>query len=150
MFQFPSFPFCDYFIHHRIYGSSPYGFPHSEIPGLALICSYPRLIAACHVLLRLLMPRHSPCALISLNFFSNSSLFSFVLQITWVSQIIVTVVVLVVPPCDKIVVTTLFFAWTSPCFFAWFSLLIAWDSQFFLVLGSSFSLSKRLCLPPLC
>ena len=68
MFQFPSFPFCDYFIHHRIYGSSPYGFPHSEIPGLALICSYPRLIAACHVLLRLLMPRHSPYALLRLNF----------------------------------------------------------------------------------
>ena len=28
-----------------------------------LICSSPRLIAACHVLHRLLMPRHSPCAL---------------------------------------------------------------------------------------
>ena len=43
-------------------------FPHSEIPGSMLICSSPRLIAACHVLLRLLMPRHSPCALIRLNF----------------------------------------------------------------------------------
>ena len=31
------------------------------------MCSSPRLIAACHVLLRLLMPRHSPCALISLT-----------------------------------------------------------------------------------
>ncbi len=29
----------------------------------------PRLIAACHVLLRLLMPRHSPCALFSLTYF---------------------------------------------------------------------------------
>ena len=44
------------------------GFPHSEIPGSKLICSSPRLIAAYHVLLRLLMPRHSPCALISLTF----------------------------------------------------------------------------------
>ena len=32
------------------------------------ICSSPWLIAACHVLLRLLMPRHSPCALISLTY----------------------------------------------------------------------------------
>ena len=38
------------------------------IPGSKLICSSPRLIAACHVLLRLLMPRHSPCALFRLNF----------------------------------------------------------------------------------
>ncbi len=42
--------------------------PHSEISGSKLICSSPKLIAACHVLLRLLMPRHSPCALISLTF----------------------------------------------------------------------------------
>ena len=34
----------------------------------SLICSYPQLIAAYHVLLRLLMPRHSPYALIRLNF----------------------------------------------------------------------------------
>ena len=32
------------------------------------MCGSPRLIAACHVLLRLLMPRHSPCALISLTY----------------------------------------------------------------------------------
>ena len=31
------------------------------------ICSYPQLIAACHVLQRLLMPSHSPYALISLT-----------------------------------------------------------------------------------
>ena len=31
------------------------------------MCSSPRLIAACHDLLRLLMPRHSPCALFSLT-----------------------------------------------------------------------------------
>ena len=43
------------------------GFPHSEISGSQLICSSPKLIAAYHVLHRLLMPRHSPCALISLT-----------------------------------------------------------------------------------
>ena len=46
------------------------GFPHSEISGSKLICSSPKLIAAYHVLHRLLMPRHSPCALISLTFSS--------------------------------------------------------------------------------
>ena len=32
------------------------------------MCAYPKLIAAYHDLLRLLMPRHSPCALYSLIF----------------------------------------------------------------------------------
>ena len=39
------------------------GFPHSEICGSADICSSPQLIAACHVLLRLPVPRHPPYAL---------------------------------------------------------------------------------------
>ena len=39
------------------------GFPHSEIFGLKVICTYPKLIAACHVLHRLREPRHSPYAL---------------------------------------------------------------------------------------
>jgi hypothetical protein len=43
------------------------GFPHSEIPGSKPACGSPRLIAACHVLLRLLLPRHPPCALSSLT-----------------------------------------------------------------------------------
>ena len=43
------------------------GFPHSEICGSRLICSSPQLIAACHVLLRRLVPRHPPYALISFN-----------------------------------------------------------------------------------
>ena len=42
-------------------------FPHSEICALTPICGYTQLIAACHVLHRLLVPRHSPCALNSLN-----------------------------------------------------------------------------------
>ena len=39
------------------------GFPHSEICGSSDICSSPQLIAACHVLLRLPVPRHPPYAL---------------------------------------------------------------------------------------
>ena len=41
------------------------GFPHSEISGSKDICSSPKLIAAYHVFLRLLVPRHPPCALIA-------------------------------------------------------------------------------------
>ena len=40
--------------------------PHSEISGLKRICRYPKLIAAYHVLHRLLAPRHPPYALNSL------------------------------------------------------------------------------------
>ena len=45
------------------------GFPHSDICGSMDVCSSPQLFAACHVLLRLLAPRHSPFALSSLTFF---------------------------------------------------------------------------------
>ena len=43
------------------------GFPHSDISGSLDICSSPQLFAAYHVFLRLLVPRHPPCALISLT-----------------------------------------------------------------------------------
>ena len=39
------------------------GFPHSDICGSVDICSSPQLFAAYHVFLRLLVPRHPPCAL---------------------------------------------------------------------------------------
>ena len=42
------------------------GFPHSDICGSMDICSSPQLFAAYHVFLRLSVPRHPPCALISL------------------------------------------------------------------------------------
>jgi hypothetical protein len=43
------------------------GFPHSEIPGSKPVRSSPGLIAAYHVLHRLLAPRHPPDALLSLH-----------------------------------------------------------------------------------
>jgi hypothetical protein len=46
---------------------NPAGFPHSDIPGSKIVCVSPRLIAAYHVLHRLLVPRHPPCALSSLT-----------------------------------------------------------------------------------
>ena len=42
------------------------GFPHSDIPGSKPACGSPRLFAACHVLHRLLAPRHPLYALSSL------------------------------------------------------------------------------------
>ena len=42
-------------------------FPHSDISGLMDICSSPKLFAAYHVLLRLLVPRYPPYALCSLT-----------------------------------------------------------------------------------
>ena len=48
------------------------GFPHSEIHGSMDICSLPWLIAAYHVFLRLLVPRHPPCALFCLTSSSYS------------------------------------------------------------------------------
>ena len=67
MFQFRAFPSYAYFIQRTIPEYCSGGFPHSEISGSTDICSSPKLIAACHVLHRLLMPRHSPCALYSLT-----------------------------------------------------------------------------------
>jgi hypothetical protein len=46
---------------------TPVGLPHSEISGSTPACDSPKLFAANHVLHRLLMPRHSPCALSSLT-----------------------------------------------------------------------------------
>jgi hypothetical protein len=46
---------------------TPDGFPHSEISGSQVVCASPELIAAYHVLHRLLAPRHPPCALSSLT-----------------------------------------------------------------------------------
>ena len=65
MFQFPGFApklgLGD--------GIAPVGLPHSEIRASKGICPSTRLIAACHVLLRLREPRHPSCALLSFPFF---------------------------------------------------------------------------------
>ena len=61
-------PFVNLCIQLTIHDSSPWWFPNSEICGSLDICSSPKLIAACHVLRRLLMPRHSLYALVRLNF----------------------------------------------------------------------------------
>ena len=59
MFQFPAFAFRS----NGMTGLQPAGLSHSEIRGSMVICTYPRLIAAYHVLHRLQEPRHPPYAL---------------------------------------------------------------------------------------
>ena len=51
------------------------GFLHSEICGSKLAYSSPQLIAVNHVLLRLPMPRHSPCALLRFTFRSQKKFY---------------------------------------------------------------------------
>ena len=62
-------PFHTLWIGVWMTGVFPAGFPHSEICGSSDICSLPQLIAAYHVFLRLLVPRHPPCALCILTIF---------------------------------------------------------------------------------
>ena len=59
-FSPPGFASAAYIFSGRMTGSSPAGLPHSAIRGSQDVCSYPRLFAAYHGLLRLLTPRHSP------------------------------------------------------------------------------------------
>ena len=67
MFQFRRFPTYAYLIQRTLLWYCHSGFPHSDISGSQPICGSPKLFAAYHVLHRLLMPRHSPCALSSLT-----------------------------------------------------------------------------------
>ena len=69
-----SFPPATEMFQFAGFASRPYGFrsgsplreglPHSEIPGSTIARISPGLFAACHVLHRLLAPRHPPDALI--------------------------------------------------------------------------------------
>ncbi len=67
MFHFTGFSVTgDYVFIPRRLGMIPARLPHSEMHGSKRICRSPCLIAAYHVLHRLLAPRHPSCALCSL------------------------------------------------------------------------------------
>ena len=63
MFQFRRFPSYTYFIQYMIAEVFSAGLLHSDISGSKRTYRSPELFAVNHVLLRLPMPRHSPCAL---------------------------------------------------------------------------------------
>ena len=67
MVHFPALADVTYGFSHASPGMSRDGLPHSEICGSKPVCGSPQLIAAYHVLHRLLAPRHSPYALSSLT-----------------------------------------------------------------------------------
>jgi hypothetical protein len=67
MFQFPSFPSAAYGFSDGSRGFAAGGCPIRRSPGQSLLGGLPELIAAFHVLHRLLTPGHPPCALIHLT-----------------------------------------------------------------------------------
>jgi hypothetical protein len=67
MFQFPSLASGTYVFSAGSRGFAAGGFPIRKSPGQSLLGGSPELIAACHVLLRLLTPGHPPCALVRLT-----------------------------------------------------------------------------------
>ena len=67
MVHFPALPSHAYVFSEGSPGINQGGLPHSEIFGSKPVCGSPKLIAAYHVLHRLLAPRHSPYALSSLT-----------------------------------------------------------------------------------
>ena len=58
MVHFPALSFPAYVFSREYPGITLSGFPHSEIFGSTPVCGSPKLIAACHVLHRLLAPSH--------------------------------------------------------------------------------------------
>ena len=67
MFHFSPFSPMPYGFRHGSPAKGGRGFPIRRSPDQRLLDTYPELIAACHVLLRLLTPRHPPCTLSSLT-----------------------------------------------------------------------------------
>ena len=82
MVHFPGLAHTRLCIQRAVTGVHPAGFPHSEILGSKPACGSPRLIAACHVLHRLLAPRHPPYALSSLIIKLTQSVFAVLLGIS--------------------------------------------------------------------
>ena len=67
MFQFPGLPLPALFYSGGSTRALPRaGFPIRKSSDQRMVSSFPRLIAAAHVLHRLLAPRHPPCALVLL------------------------------------------------------------------------------------
>jgi hypothetical protein len=71
MFHFPGFAAGPYGFRSGSLGMTPAGFPHSDSSGSTPVSDSPELFAARRVLLRLLLPRHSPSALCRLNLSSS-------------------------------------------------------------------------------
>jgi hypothetical protein len=71
MFQFPAFALPALYIQAGVTALLPLSFLIRTSSDQRLFASSPRLIAGCHVLRRLSMPRHPPCTLINLTTFTD-------------------------------------------------------------------------------
>ena len=135
MFQFSGSFLIYLFIQYMILQYCCSGFPHSDICGSMDICSSPQLFAACHVLRRLLMPRHSPYALYSLIL--RPSQRTFVLAwfswIMWVSHI-----------------GYLFFAFDTSCLRILVTLFAIWKNLYFFLLFLFSIFKHRRTNSPFC
>ena len=67
MVHFPEFAHARLCIQWDVPEVCREGFPIRRSPVITPVCGLPKLIAACHVLHRLSLPRHPPCALSSLT-----------------------------------------------------------------------------------
>ena len=85
MFQFTAYSFEWLSIHHSIMHRC-IGFPHSDISGSLRTYRSPKLFVVRHVLHRLLVPRHSPCALFYLTLLKNSLLGRSTICSLWLSR----------------------------------------------------------------
>ena len=149
MFQFRRFPSYTYLIQCRMTGYCPAGLPHSEISGSMDICSSPKLIAACHVLRRLLMPRHSPCALYSLT--NQKQIFTCSrCELCRQSQIEIVIVTLhLFRCCSTIKITYVFSALSSEetSLLPYFTLSSSHCSVFKVLLPTSFEVRSQSPIP---
>ena len=83
MVHFPPLPSTAYVFSGGYLNMTRGGLPHSDIPGSKLVCSSPGLFAACHVLHRLLAPRHSPHTLSSLTIRNSKLTLTNCLHASW-------------------------------------------------------------------
>src|ERR1700730_11945376 len=105
MVHFPGFARTRLWIRQAVRGFYPRGFPHSEISGSKPACGSPKLIAACHVFLRRLLPRHPPCALSSLTTkFTRCTavpLLAFSYPLSAISETTTHLANFIAPPCSS-------------------------------------------------
>src|SRR6266403_2671240 len=105
MVHFPGFARTRLWIRQAVRGFYPRGFPHSEISGSKPACGSPKLIAACHVFHRRLLPRHPPCALSSLTTkftqHTAASPLAFSSQLSALSKTSLHLANFIAPPCSS-------------------------------------------------
>ena len=88
MFHFPTFPPPALCVQAGAMGHYAHsGFPIRKSPDRSLVADSPGLIAGSYVLLRLLVPRHSPCALINLATTDDARVHCAVLKIRAVTAL---------------------------------------------------------------